>query len=185
MYDVSKVDRLVVEAALEVVVDFDDEVVDWMVDSVLDGVLAIADEDADEDVVWEDSVCVVDAIVDPGVALVSVEEVDAEAFEDDELVAVGGRTIVVGPLISMTEYSVAVTVTGLAAGVIVTSTTSVVLGPSTVVVDRMISVVGDKVSVWTTVCVVGDAVRVWTIVTSPCPDVSVEAADPPSTGTTE
>jgi hypothetical protein len=102
-------------------------------------------------------------------------------------VVVGGRTIVVGELISMTEYSVAVTVIGLAVGVMVMSTVCVDFGPATVCVDMTTSVVGGKVSVSTTVCVVGDgvSVTVLTIVTSPCPAVFVEAAEPPSTGTTE
>lgn len=59
------------------------------------------------------------------------------------------------------------------------------MGPSTVCVDTTMSVVGGKVSVLTIVCVAGVSVTVLTIVTSPCPAVFVDAADPPSTGTTE
>jgi len=94
---------------------------------------------------------------------------------------------VVGALISMTEYSVAVTVIGVAAGVRVISTVCVILGPATVCVEITISVVGGRGSVSTTGCIagVGVSMTVLTIVTSPCPAVFVVAADPPSTGTTE
>lgn len=95
--------------------------------------------------------------------------------------------MVVGMLILMTEYSVAVTVTGDADGVRVLSIVCVSFGPSTVSVDIMVSVVAGRVSVLIMVWVVGSGVSmiVLTIVTSPCPAVFVVAVDPPSTGTTE
>lgn len=100
-------------------------------------------------------VCIMDVDTLSEVGIVLETEV-SEVFVDTRLgVAIGGRTIVVGALISMIEYSVAVIVTGVAAGVSVMSTNCVVFGPSTVCVDMMTSVVGGKVSVSKIVCVVG------------------------------